>query len=141
MKKTATELGFNPIFNEMTKEETEMMMSVLFGALNGNEPELKESEKPFAIKMIEKRIEAMKLPIVLKPSAKIAMLILTDGNPGKMNVALIDIITKFEGRTISVNEICESVYPMGFYSTESSTEYIGLYLRCYYVNKRCSMTF
>lgn len=128
--KTAIELGFKPEYEAMTKEQTELLMHILFSRthMGNKEVDLPEEDKPWPIKMIEKRIEVLKLPIKLETSAKLAMVILTGGNPGKMNAALIDILTKYEGKTVTSDEICE-LYPMGFYTEESVHDYINNYLK------------
>lgn len=128
LTQTATQLGFNPRYSEMSREQSELLMSVIFSSMKCDEVDIPEEEKPHPIKMIEKRIEVIKLPITLKPSAKLAILILTDGNPGKMNAALIDCLIRFENKEVSVGEICE-LYPMGFYSDKSALEYIDNYLK------------
>lgn len=130
LNKTAHQLGFKAEYLPMSEEQITTLTRLIFSALyrESDLNEMPESEKPFALKMIEKRISALELPIQLFPSAKIAMLILTDGVPGKMNAALIDLLIKHENNDITVTEVCET-YPIGFYSEKSCSEYIDNYLK------------
>lgn len=121
----AKELGFNPIYQQLTDEQSRMLISIL---LSNNEPDIPENEIPFPIKIIEKRIDVLKLPIKLTTTAKLLLLVLTDGNPGKMVTSLIDCLVKFENQTVTKDMVCD-LYPNGFYNENSFIEYVDNYLK------------
>ena len=81
-------------------------------------------EYPFTCKVIDKRVEELDLPIKFTDAALLAAEVFAEGNPGKAVVFLIDSLNKFEGKTVGLDEICESLYPFGFYTDASLDEYI-----------------
>lgn len=83
-----------------------------------------DKELPFTSKVVKKRIEVMKLPIEFTDAALLSIDIFTQGNPGRAVVFLIDALTKFENGIVSLNDVCEKLYPMGFYTEEALEEYI-----------------
>ena len=125
--KTAKELGFIPEYKPMNEEQSRLFISIML-ASQVDKAVLPEDDLPFVIQIVQKRIEAMKLPIDFDTTGLLAALILSDGNPGKMVTILIDSLTKYEGQTVTIEEISE-VYPWGFYTDESFEEYVEKYLK------------
>ena len=124
IKETAKDLGFIPKYVPMTHEQTLMFI----GALGGiNEEEYKKNI-PFSIQILDKRIEALKLPITFTIQAKVLAMILTDGNPGKMMTVLIDALTRFENKEIDSHDITR-LYAIGFDSDESFQDYVETYIK------------
>ena len=123
-KKTAIELGFKPKFERLSKEQSELFINILFSEIK----QIPEKELPHVIRILDKRIEVMKLPIKFNLKAKLLLFVLTDSNPGRMMLALIDSLTKYEGKEVTEGEICD-IYPEGFYSEESVLEYVEKYCK------------
>jgi hypothetical protein len=123
-KPTPKELGFSPQYKEMDEDQAEMYMSVLLSQTK----EIPKDDIPFPIQIIDKRIEAMNLPISFTGKAKILALILTDGNPGRMVTVLIDALIEHEGEEVD-HEKLSLLYPMGFYSDTSFDIYVNDFLK------------
>ena len=121
---TAKELGFNPIFQPMNQDDT-MLFVQIYGS---GELEIPENEIPHPIKIIDRRIEVLNLPIELTMKAKLLLLVLTGGNPGKMVGSLIDCLVKYEDKTVDCGMVAD-LYPDGFYSDISFHEYVEKYLK------------
>lgn len=90
-------------------------------------PKGMKTEHWFLPNIIQARIKAMNLPIEITDYGYMALLALVD-RPGAAVVALIDLLTKFEGKTIGTNEVAE-LYPFGFYTEESMIDYIDNYIK------------
>lgn len=120
--KTAKELGLIPKYEPMTPEQTKMLTRVLIGT------PVENIEMPFVIRILEKRIEVMQLPIKFTVKGKFAALTLSEGNPGKMMTILIDCLTKYEGQEVDGGMICD-IYPIGFYSENSFMDYVDNYIK------------
>jgi len=125
MEKTAKELGFKQIMKPMTKEQTNSFITIMLGEPRTNLP---EEELPFTLKMLNKRLEVMDLPIKITERAKWLLFILTEQNPGKMNVALIDCLTEYSEGKVDYDEVVD-LYPMGFYTDESVIDYVENYIK------------
>jgi len=125
MEKTAKELGFKQIMKPMTKEQTNSFITIMLGEPRTNLP---EEELPFTLKMLNKRLEVMDLPIKITERAKWLLFILTEQNPGKMNVALIDCLTEYSEGKVDYDEVVV-VYKMGFYTDESVIDYGEIYIK------------
>lgn len=121
---TAMELGFKPIFQPMTPDQTNLFFQIYLS----DEIEIPENEIPHPIKIIDRRIEVLELPIQITMSAKVLLVVLTDGNPGRMVASLIDCLVKYENRTVNKDMIIE-LYENGFYSDASFHEYVENYLK------------
>lgn len=126
---TPKELGFQPQYQPMTEEQSQNVIRIIMAEENHLEKVISGSDTPWQVEMIQKRIEVLKLPIRLKPSALLFILILTEGNPGKMITALIDCLIQCEGEEVGVDEMCQKVYPDGFYTDDSCMELIDTYLK------------
>lgn len=124
--KSAKELGYNPIYTPMTKEQSENFVRVLMA--DPQDIKIDGKDIPFVLQVLNKRIEVMNLPINFTSQAKLLALILSNGNPGKMMIILIDCLINFEGKEVSGDDIC-NLYPMGFYNEISTTNYIDNYLK------------
>jgi len=124
--KTAKELGFVPKYEPLSNKNTEYLVTILMG---GPMKEILDTEAPFPIQVLRKRISGLNLPIKFTPKAELIALILTEGNPGKMITLLIDCLTEFQGETIDENSLCENLYPWGFYTYESFVDYIDNYIK------------
>jgi hypothetical protein len=89
--------------------------------------DLKENPLWFLPSIIEKRIEAYKLPIKFTDYGYVAMMAMVD-RPGTAIIVLIDALTRFEGQTIDANKLAD-LYPNGFYTEETCMDYIDNYLK------------
>lgn len=68
--------------------------------------------------IIRKRMEVLELPIQFDIFALTAVVIFADGNPGRAMMVLIDALNKYEGQTVSIEDLCQ-LYPDGIYDEES----------------------
>lgn len=122
---TAKELGFKPNYTPMDREQFEVLINLMFT----ESLDIPKEERPFGVQILDKRIEGLEFPIKMNDRTKLFILSLSNGNPGKIVTILIDCLTKFEGREATVENICEELYPMGFYSDQSFTDYVNNYLK------------
>ena len=86
-------------------------------------------ELPVPAQIILKRIEAFELPIKFSFAALLAMIAIAEGNPGYCVVALIDLVTEFEGEEITIDHIVQ-MYPLGMYKEEVIREYTDFLKVC-----------
>jgi len=115
----------------LTEKAAEIYMVLTLAENRGIKDELKIPEKdfPFTSKIVQKRIEFLKLPINFSKVALFAIDVFAMGNPGKAVALLVDCLTKYEGNlNISVKDLTE-LYPWGFYNTETFEDYIDNYLK------------
>ena len=126
MEKTARELGFIPRYKAMTRDQTESLMRVVL--TKEEDINIPDNNLPFILQLLNKRVEALKLSINFTNKGKLAAMVLSEGNPGRMVTILIDCLIKYEGKTITDDEIC-SLYPMGFYDDDSFEIYVEQYLK------------
>ena len=89
--------------------------------------ELRKEKIPI-IEIIMKRIEVLDLPIVFTPEGLIAAYALTENNPGRAMILLIDCLTQHEGKTVNASMLAD-MYPFGFYSGSTVEDYINNYLK------------
>jgi len=125
-EKNAIELGFVPQYCQMTEEQTEMLMKVLF--TKEKDINIPDDNIPFVLQILDKRIKAAKLPIKFSVKGKFAAMVLSSGNPGRIVTILIDCLTEYEGQTVTDEMIC-NIYPWGFYNNNSFFEYVEKYLK------------
>lgn len=71
----------------------------------------------FPAKVVLKRIEYYKLPIKFTTEALLALPLFCD-NTGKIVLFLIECLEKFEHKTVTLKDICTTMYPLGFYTQE-----------------------
>jgi len=89
--------------------------------------ELRKEQIP-VIEIILKRIEVLNLPITFTPEGLMAAYAMTEGNPGRAVTILIDCLTEHEGKTVNASMLAD-MYPYGFYSEETFTDYVDNYLK------------
>jgi hypothetical protein len=77
----------------------------------------------FSTQILLKRIEFYKLPIKFSSSGFMAVLAITNANPGKVVAMLVELLNKYEGQTIGASHIAD-LYPMGFYKEEVFCHFI-----------------
>lgn len=75
-----------------------------------------EIELPDLSRIVDKRIECMKLPIIFTKPALLAVCMFTT-LPGEAIVLLCDALTYFERKTVRTKELM-ALYPYGFYKKE-----------------------
>jgi hypothetical protein len=120
---------FKPRFKPLTDEGMKILAKTMFAEAEGAPVNLKETDPdyPVLLKILDKRIEVLKLPISFNLYAKIGMLALLDG-PGALVTLLIDALNKFEGKEVTVQMLCD-LYPFGFYDDKSFEDYVDNYLK------------
>ena len=115
----------------LTGEQMEMMLQATMMDLSeGEKPVTKEdllksfseSEIPFPMGVVLKRIEGMKLPISFSLGGLLMTAVLPD-RVGGVVIMLIDLLSEYEGQVVTVRKIAER-YPFGFYSEEALIERI-----------------
>ncbi len=121
------ELKMTPLSDERAKMFVIATFTELKNDKDGVDPEIPELENHFLIQILNKRIEALKLPIKFSCSAKLAALALAD-RPGAMVALLIDCLNAHEGETITSGHLAE-LYPAGFYDEDSMCKYIDEYIK------------
>jgi hypothetical protein len=84
-------------------------------------------DQQFLTRVLQKRIEAFKLPISFSSNARLAVLTLVD-RPGSVVVLLIDCLNAYEGQTVTVDMLAE-LYPIGFYDEVTLSRYIEDFLK------------
>ena len=131
LTKNAIELGFKPKYVPLEKD----FFSLLLAAITKTEEEctklvgmLAKDNMNHSLKILEKRIEVMALPISFTSGGKLTALALTQGNPGRMIALLIDCLTQHEDRKINPEMLCV-MYAIGFYSEASYIQYVDTYLK------------
>lgn len=123
--------GLNPIYARMDEEHSKIFfiatISEEISKKDGKEEVNPDVEGQFLIKILNKRIEACKLPIKFNEAAKMAVLALVD-RPGSVVALLIDCLNAHEGKTVTV-EMLANLYPWGFYDEATLSRYINDYLK------------
>ena len=109
-------------------EACKLYVMLTMAEMKGKDVPLDDELKSHGTKILEKRIEVLKLPIEFTNNAKIAIDCFTLGNPGKTVALLIDCLTKYEGQKVSVSMLSD-VYPFGFYNEETFEDYVDNYLK------------
>lgn len=99
----------------MTEEQMQLWMNLYFIKDASVLDELIYND--FACKVIQKRIDVLKLPIVFDKKALAALSVLCDFNVGRMVVSLIDILDA-EIKNVTLQSITE-LYPWGHYSQQA----------------------
>lgn len=128
--------GFNPKFKSLSEEGSNIFALSVLSELQIKKDgrdlmampiDMDAPDTPLYIKILMKRVEAMKLPIKFTPAALIAIGTLVN-NVGDVVALLIDCLNKFQGQTIDVEKLSK-LYPTGFYDEESFTTYVDDYLK------------
>ena len=84
-------------------------------------------EEHFLVQVLDRRIEAFKLPIKFTVPAKLAVLAYVD-RPGGVVTLLIDCLNAYEGKTVDVGMLTD-LYPEGFYDEKTLMRYVDDYLK------------
>lgn len=100
--------------NPLNKEESTVLMQLILAEQRGASPEIPEEEMPFTCRIIQKRVEVLKLPVKLTTVGLLATTCFAK-NPGQAVTLLIDYLTEFEGQELTVANLCK-LYPLGFYT-------------------------
>jgi hypothetical protein len=74
------------------------------------------------VKILQKRIDALKLPIKFTVPGKMAVLALTDV-PGQVMALLVDCLNAYEDKEVGAGHLA-NLYPWGFYSAVSFNQYV-----------------
>lgn len=124
--------GLNPTYKAMDPKRAELFVVASFTEIEAktkspSEDVTKAVDGEFLIKILNARIEVMKLPITFSLAGKMAALALTD-RPGAMVVLLIDCLNAFEGKTIGPGQLAD-LYPLGFYDEETLESYVENYMK------------
>jgi len=115
-------------FKSMTQDQAEALLSVVLMDKQGNKKLFDDFyldilTNDFVCKVLEKRISVCKLPR-FEASALAMISILSEGNPGRAVLSLIETMEKFDAvkpKTIDAEFVSTYVYPWGFY-TEAEFE-------------------
>jgi hypothetical protein len=121
--------GFSPKYQQLDVEQSKILIQTGMMELKvGNKEFIPKNEYPLLLQIVMKRIEVMELPIKFNDCAKMLLITFTD-NPGKAIVFLIDALNMFEGKEVTVDMICQELYPWGFYTYESFCDYVDNFIR------------
>jgi hypothetical protein len=110
--------------NPLNEEDAALLLRLL---TSGN-IELGCLSDSHIVQILQWRIEVCELPLDIEPKAMAYIMILSDGNPGKAIVILIDLLELVEHRKkkLPENEAIKialedlvGIYPMGFYNDRS----------------------
>jgi hypothetical protein len=118
--------GLNPKYEPMNEEQCKVFITAVM-LEQKKETSIPEVEGHFFLKILNKRIEAGKLPISFTAPAKMAVLALVD-RAGSVVALLIDCLNAFEGKTVTVDDLA-NLYPTGFYDEPTLMRYIDSYLK------------
>lgn len=99
----------------LTPLQSDALMTAISVKMAGDDAPLKIDH--LLVKILNKRIEVLGLPISFSVSGTLAAIILAR-NPGQMMVLLIDALERFPGARITSSEVV-AMYPFGFYSDEA----------------------
>lgn len=113
----------------LTPQESIILLQIL-AVEKGNIKISEETMEPINLmvdnlmstQIIKKRIKAFNLPIDFTNLAYHALTLFTD-RPGAVVLLLIDALTKYENKTVTVQDLVD-LYPLGFYSEGEFTEII-----------------
>ena len=108
-------------FRVLSKDECEMLLKLVFiesnpedeKRFNDNVEKSSFDELPFLSKIVQRRIEVLKLPIKFSPLALIAICCFARV-AGEAVVLLIDVLNKYENEIVTVSKLVD-LYPAGFY--------------------------
>jgi hypothetical protein len=109
----------------LSMDNTKLLLIAVTNEMKGGEMELGNSH---ILNIIDKRIEALDLPIKFNPMGKLTLLALSDSNPGRAISILIDCLTLHEGEEITADMLCR-MYPWGHYNEATFVDYIDNYLK------------
>lgn len=119
---------FAPKFQRMEKGPMEILTLAAFAEKAGRKPSVESELFPFACQVVQKRVKAFNLPIKFTDNALLSITAFVGNNPGRTVALLIDALTKYENKTVTVEMLCE-LYPWGIYTEESLGDYIDNYLK------------
>lgn len=111
-------------FEKMSDEQSKLLITCALA--EGKELKMTD-ELPLLSQIVKKRIEALKLPIKFTDWGLMAINALVRV-PGAAVALLIDALTMFENKEVTVSDLCE-LYPFGFYDEESFEKYIDDFLK------------
>jgi hypothetical protein len=118
--------GLNPKYEPMSEEQCKVFITAVM-LEEQKTTSIPEVEGHFFLKILDKRIEAGKLPISFTAPAKMAVLALVQQAGGAVTL-LIDCLNAFEGKTVTVDDLA-NLYPTGFYDEPTLMRYIDSYLK------------
>lgn len=123
--------GLSPSYQPMDQKKSELfVMASMAEALPGSTDRVgleKDLDQQFFIKVLNARIEGMKLPIKFTPEGKLAILALSEV-VGAAVVILIDCLNAFEGKEVTAGMLAD-LYPVGFYDEKTFHRYVEDYLK------------
>jgi len=99
----------------LDKVACEHLVKLVMGTADAKTEKLEKAHKddyPFTSRVVESRVEAMKLPIKFTDAALLAVDIFAKGNPGNAVLFLIDSLNHYEGKTVTLHD--ESLQEEGF---------------------------
>ena len=118
----------NPSFQPMNDSQCRLfLMAAMMGKNEQQGPAAEEVDKEFLIRVLNTRIEVLKLPITFSLSGKVAVLALCD-RPGYVVALLIDCLNAYEGQEVTASMLAD-LYPTGFYNEETFARYADDYLK------------
>lgn len=118
--------GLSPVAKPLTYEQAKLLAVAAMLEVQKAES-VPSVEDVDLIKILDKRLEAMKLPIHFTGPAKVAVLSLCSV-AGEVVVLLIDCLNAYENKTVSPTDIA-NIYPEGFYDRESFERYVENYIK------------
>lgn len=88
---------------------------------------IRDDEKGLAVKIVERRIEVMRLPISFSTTG-LASIQLFARSAGHAVAILIDALNMFEGKEVTAEDFAQ-LYPDGFYTDDAFALYVEEYLK------------
>lgn len=125
----SVEVGFEGHSTKLTETQAQLLVGILMAP---TEIVIPDNEKLPIMQIVQKRITGYNLPIKFTDAALLYIAILSDGNPGKAMVILIDSLQRYGNDKdvveVTTSDLCE-LYPWGFYTYDSFVDYIDNYLK------------
>lgn len=125
MIKNTWAVGFKPEFQALSDPRQSLLIQAEIDHSDGMQALGLDEE--FLIKILNKRIEVMKLPISFGPAGKLAALAHVD-RAGAMVVLLIDCLNAFEGKEVTPGMLID-LYGGSFYTEASFIDYIDNFMK------------
>lgn len=115
--------GLNPTYKKFDDWQTELFLISITDAHRITD----KVNDEFLIKILDKRIEVMNLPIKFSQAGKVAALCFAD-RAGAMVMLLIDCLNAYEGKEVTPQMLAD-LYPEGFYDEDTMMRYADGYLK------------
>lgn len=112
--------------NPLNKDDAELLVRCILAEKQKLDIKEDLSDNVLA-HIVKKRIEVLNLPIKFTNIAYLAVNCFCK-NPGHVVALLIDALTKYEGKEVTVEMLCD-LYPKGFYTQSEFEDYVDTKLK------------